>query len=92
LIVQYFNRVSPIGGPIVVAGYSILLARPSALSALNSSLAAHVVFGALVKHHTYDGLGRLVRTQSPYPSPELSDGGSAPSGSTSTGSAACRRW
>ena len=33
------------------------------------------VLDVLVKHHTYDGLGRLVRTQSPYPSPELADGG-----------------
>lgn len=30
-----------------------------------------VVIDELVKHYTYDGLGRLVRTQSPYPNPEL---------------------
>ena len=28
----------------------------------------------MVKHFTYDGLGRLVRTQSPYPDPDTSDG------------------
>jgi hypothetical protein len=27
--------------------------------------------GPLVKHFTYDGLGRLIRTVSPYPSPEM---------------------
>jgi hypothetical protein len=26
--------------------------------------------GVLVKHFTYDGVGRLIRTQSPYPSPD----------------------
>ena len=43
---------------------------------LNSAAVSQtIVLDALVKHHTYDGLGRLVRTQSPYPSPELFDGG-----------------
>ncbi|MFO0836598.1 MAG: polymorphic toxin-type HINT domain-containing protein [Phycisphaerales bacterium] len=28
----------------------------------------------MVKHFTYDGLGRLVRTQSPYPDPDTSEG------------------
>ncbi|MBX3360286.1 MAG: hypothetical protein KF912_10440 [Phycisphaeraceae bacterium] len=28
----------------------------------------------LIKHYTYDGVGRLVRTQSPFPSPEDSTG------------------
>jgi YD repeat-containing protein len=30
--------------------------------------------GLLVKHYTYDGVGRLVRTQSPHPSPEAMTG------------------
>lgn len=30
--------------------------------------------GLLVKHYTYDGVGRMVRTQSPFPSPEDSTG------------------
>ncbi len=34
-----------------------------------------IVIGLMVKHHTYDGVGRLVRTQSPYPDPQ--SGGAA---------------
>ncbi len=30
-----------------------------------------IVFGPMVKHYTYDGVGRLVRTQSPWPNPDL---------------------
>lgn len=30
--------------------------------------------GLLIKHYVYDGLGRLVRTQSPFPTPQLSQG------------------
>ncbi len=33
-----------------------------------------VQIGSLLKHHTYDALGRLVRTQSPYPDPQTSTG------------------
>jgi len=29
-----------------------------------------IVFGPMVKHYTYDGVGRLVRTQSPWPNPD----------------------
>ena len=28
-----------------------------------------LVAGVMIKHHTYDGLGRLIRTQSPFPTP-----------------------
>ncbi|MDX2148507.1 MAG: hypothetical protein SFZ23_13395, partial [Planctomycetota bacterium] len=30
---------------------------------------AGLIVGPLIKHYTYDGLGRLVRTQSPFPAP-----------------------
>lgn len=29
-----------------------------------------LVFGPMLKHYTYDGVGRLVRTQSPFPNPQ----------------------
>jgi hypothetical protein len=35
---------------------------------------APLVPGALVKHFTYDALGRLIRTQSPWPNPSEPDG------------------
>ncbi len=35
---------------------------------------AEVVADELVKHFTYDGVGRLIRTQSPYPSPQDNQG------------------
>jgi hypothetical protein len=33
-----------------------------------------IVIDAWLKHHTYDGLGRLVRTRSPWPNPEAAGG------------------
>ena len=33
-----------------------------------------IVADELIKHYTYDGLGRLIRTQSPYPSPDNNQG------------------
>jgi len=33
-----------------------------------------LAIGAMVKHHTYDGVGRLVRTQSPWPNAESATG------------------
>ena len=35
---------------------------------------SEVVIEELVKHHSYDGFGRLIRTQSPYPSPDDNQG------------------
>ena len=42
-------------------------------ASLNGS--GEIVAGALLKHHTYDGLGRLARTQSPWPDPQTAAGG-----------------
>ena len=33
-----------------------------------------IVADELIKHYTYDGLGRLIRTQSPYPTPDSNQG------------------
>lgn len=33
-----------------------------------------VIIDELIKHHTYDGLGRQIRTQSPYPDPSAGSG------------------
>jgi len=34
-----------------------------------------IVIGLLLKHYTYDGLGRLIRTQSPWPDPDTAEEG-----------------
>ena len=39
--------------------------RSAATSGGNAYLG--LVFGPMLKHYTYDGLGRLVRCQSPFP-------------------------
>jgi uncharacterized protein RhaS with RHS repeats len=33
-----------------------------------------LTIGPLVKHYTYDAVGRLIRTQSPFPDPDTSTG------------------
>lgn len=38
------------------------------------SVISRIQVGGLVKHYAYDGLGRLVATQSPYPSPDSNSG------------------
>lgn len=45
----------------------------------------------LVKHHTYDALGRLVRTQSPNPTRSPRPASCVPNASTTTASAASRK-
>jgi YD repeat-containing protein len=41
-----------------------------ALSNTSLPITSTTPIGVLVKHFTYDGVGRLIRTQSPYPSPD----------------------
>jgi hypothetical protein len=51
-------------------GWNRLVQINRALANTTLPITASTPIGVMIKHFTYDGVGRLIRTQSPYPSPD----------------------
>jgi YD repeat-containing protein len=51
-------------------GWNRLVQINRALANTTLPITAETPIGVMIKHFTYDGVGRLIRTQSPYPTPE----------------------
>ena len=71
----YFYQYDAWGRLIQVNQTTSLLEAPSSAPAPSPCPEGPFTIGAMIKHFTYDGLGRLVRVQSPWPDSDNASGG-----------------